>query len=326
MEKKIISNEEDFLDYLKKGLKDVNELEVVEISHSMLTLNLKIKGDDYNSSITPPVMRAILDIQEAIYRIYRDFSGESKLPNSKKLDLDIVVKVKKGSSDLFISFVEQFDIIKEMVSNMSGSQSLACFVVAASLFAIYKISSKHYDYLGKKNKADIELQKNKLEADIKKEENEIRQAEIEKDRNLFVVFSKILSDSDNVKENLLKKLEPITDNNILKVDNIEISKKNIIERLQSAPEEEDNEETKTIEGEFIVRTMFNNFEKLKGKMDIENIETQERIYNVELQPRSFYDNSSKVLQQSKNKTPVKLQLIVTMKNKEIIRAVLDKTL
>ena len=60
MEKKIISNEEDFLDYLKKGLKDVNELEVVEISHSMLTLNLKIKGDDYNSSITPPVMRLSL--------------------------------------------------------------------------------------------------------------------------------------------------------------------------------------------------------------------------------------------------------------------------
>lgn len=171
MADKVIYSEKELLEYLEVGFKDIRELAEVELDPSLLRLNLKIKGDNYNSSITPPVMRAILEMQEAIYRIYREYSGEKQLTQSKKLELDVVVKVEKGSSELLISFIEQFDLIKEAVKNMTGTQTLICFVATAVLFTTYKITGKAFDYLGKKKKMELELQKSKIDAEIKKEKN-----------------------------------------------------------------------------------------------------------------------------------------------------------
>lgn len=165
MADKVIYSEKELLEYLEVGFKDIRELAEVELDPSLLRLNLKIKGDNYNSSITPPVM------QEAIYRIYREYSGEKQLTQSKKLELDVVVKVEKGSSELLISFIEQFDLIKEAVKNMTGTQTLICFVATAVLFTTYKITGKAFDYLGKKKKMELELQKSKIDAEIKKEKN-----------------------------------------------------------------------------------------------------------------------------------------------------------
>ncbi|QEJ96782.1 hypothetical protein FUT82_01440 [Treponema phagedenis] len=51
---------------------------------------------------------------------------------------------------------------------MTGTQTLIGFVVAAALFTTYKITSKAFDYFGKKKKMDLELQKSKMDAEIKK--------------------------------------------------------------------------------------------------------------------------------------------------------------
>ena len=65
----------------------------------------------------------------------------------------------------------QTDLIKEAVKNLTGTQTLICFVATAVLFTTYKITGKAFDYLGKKKKMELELQKSKIDAEIKKEEN-----------------------------------------------------------------------------------------------------------------------------------------------------------
>ncbi|NVP22799.1 hypothetical protein HPC63_15355 [Treponema phagedenis] len=107
---------------------------------------------------------------------------------------------------------------------MTGTQTLIGFVVAAALFTTYKITSKAFDYFGKKKKMDLELQKSKMDAEIKKEKNKTKQEELKKDVAVLDALSKTLEGNDRTKEKILKNLQLITDENSLKADGVEISK------------------------------------------------------------------------------------------------------
>lgn len=99
---------------------------------------------------------------------------------------------------------------------MTGEQTLVLFLVSASLFATYKISSKAFDYFGKKNKRNLELQKNKIEAEIKKEKTKTKQEELKKDVAVIDALSKTLESNDRT-------LEPQDEREMFQKQNLRVS-------------------------------------------------------------------------------------------------------
>lgn len=72
-------------------------------------LEIYLKGKDFDSSLTPPVMKGLLEFQKGIYHSYAVAKYEDasrRLTDEEKKALEIVVKVESGSSDLSVDFQE----------------------------------------------------------------------------------------------------------------------------------------------------------------------------------------------------------------------------
>lgn len=102
------------------------------------TLNLYLKGDKFHQSITPTVMKGLLEFQKGIYRSYAvakyDHPGK-RLSEQEREDLEIRVDIKDGSSDLDINFQElATKLLGQMVGKMDSQDIVITIVTIAVLY------------------------------------------------------------------------------------------------------------------------------------------------------------------------------------------------
>ncbi len=102
------------------------------------TLNLYIKGDKFHQSLTPTVMKGLLEFQKGIYRSYAaakyDHPGK-RLSEQEREDLEIRVDVKDGSSDLDINYQElAAKLLEQMVGKMDSQDIVVTIVTIAVLY------------------------------------------------------------------------------------------------------------------------------------------------------------------------------------------------
>ena len=118
-----ISNENDAFTFLEtlKSL-DAEAINDVEVSFDgWPVLDIVLKGKDYNSTITPPIMVGLIEFQKALYRSFALAKYNSvninKLTNAEKDELEIKVSVSQGSSIIGIDLqkiLEKFMNISQM--------------------------------------------------------------------------------------------------------------------------------------------------------------------------------------------------------------------
>ena len=102
----IIQNEEDAYQILQRAhngeLGPYSEI----IFDGWPTLNIYLKGNKFHQSLTPTIMRGLLEFQKGIYQSFASAKYNhptKRLSEAEKKDLEIRVNVSKGSSDLLIS-------------------------------------------------------------------------------------------------------------------------------------------------------------------------------------------------------------------------------
>lgn len=102
------------------------------------SLNIYLKGPKFHQSITPTVMKGLLEFQKSIYRSYAvaGFGDPSKrLTDEEKKDLEIKIDVKKGSSQFDINFTEiATKLIEALGARMSPTEVLCTVVSVAALY------------------------------------------------------------------------------------------------------------------------------------------------------------------------------------------------
>ncbi len=141
MNKIVISNEEDALNFLEKYIDDVKSIEEVSIKN-WENFHIHLVGEKYHQSITPSVMRGIIELQQAIYEAYAisryNQKNVNRLTNDEKKLLELQVKVNDGSSELEIDINAVFNtLIEATAGKMSSGESLFLFVFAISAYFSY---------------------------------------------------------------------------------------------------------------------------------------------------------------------------------------------
>lgn len=109
------------------------------------SLELLIKGDKFSQSITPSVMKGLLEFQRGIYKAYAAAKyGEStkRLTEEEREKLEIQVDVRTGSSQLGIDFTKiATHIVDQLADTLEPSQTIFLVVFISLLFfgdSVYK--------------------------------------------------------------------------------------------------------------------------------------------------------------------------------------------
>lgn len=125
-----ITNEQEAWDLLDRALNGEQFPENIQlVFDGWPTWGMRITGHDWQSSVPTRIMAPLLEVQKDIYRSYTSSvygtTNIKRLTNEERDDLELIVKVDKGSSDYKAELFNQLTMLaSKMVSNMNGTESL----------------------------------------------------------------------------------------------------------------------------------------------------------------------------------------------------------
>lgn len=148
------------------------------------TLNLYLQGDKFHQSITPTVMKGLLEFQKGIYRSYAAAKYDhpaKRLSEQERDDLEIRVDVNDGSSDLEINFQELATKLFEQMVGKMDSQDIAVTIITIAV--LYFGTSAYRSFLESRKETRIkeisdETQRETLSALKYTTEQETKRAQI----------------------------------------------------------------------------------------------------------------------------------------------------
>lgn len=110
----------------------------IEIGH-IAPLEIKLKGEKFNHSLTTTVMKGLIDFQESINRSYciakYNSSDLRYLEDYERENLELVIVVNSGCTEIWADFKEIIKEIKEFCVDMTPNQKIAviCLFLASIL-------------------------------------------------------------------------------------------------------------------------------------------------------------------------------------------------
>lgn len=130
------------------------------------TLSIYLQGDKFHQSITPTVMRGLLEFQRGIYQSYAaaKYNHPTKrLSEEEKRALEIRVDVKDGSSDFGINFSE---LAAKLIEHLGGKmEPVHVIVTVLSIAVLYFGSSAYKSFLEHRK----EIRTKELSDDVQRE-------------------------------------------------------------------------------------------------------------------------------------------------------------
>ena len=194
----ILTNEEDAFKLLEKIANGDFSQNLSEIDFGNWSkLSIRLTGEDFHSSITPTVMKGLIDVQNGIYKSYciMRYGTEStrQLTDDERKKLEILVIVTEGSAliEAFLGPVAE-ELAKGVFDNMPIEAKIALILLVLFGFGTYKAISAYMS-----NKKEIRLKE--IEESNKTEvEKELLKAELER--------LKLVTDSHNKNLETLAKI------------------------------------------------------------------------------------------------------------------------
>lgn len=147
----IINSPNDAFVLLKQLLEDKNKNSTYEVDIGNLPpLEIYLKGDKFDNSLTTGVMHGLIDLQNSIYRSYALLKHGGTdlrlLKDYEKEALELKVVVKKGSSDLEVDTDNLVNKLVELMGKMESKHILVSIcVITLALFG-YGVTSRYFDF------------------------------------------------------------------------------------------------------------------------------------------------------------------------------------
>lgn len=146
----VIRNEQDAYDFLRQLYEDkVSDLKQLKIEFvGWPVIQMKVIGERYHSTITPPIMKAFLKLQEGMYRAYSiAVYGEVKrLSDTEKKQLELVIKVAEGCSEISDNGnINWTELCKTLIHKMPSKYLL---IGILTFMVLYFGEGFYQDYLG----------------------------------------------------------------------------------------------------------------------------------------------------------------------------------
>jgi hypothetical protein len=152
----VIKNEDDAYRILELAAEDkIGEYNEI-IFDGWPTLNIYLKGEKFQKSLTPTVMKGLIELQKGIYQSYSaaKFNTPNKrLTDEEKDSLELRVVVNEGSSDLDINFTEiAVQLVRELGPKLDPNYIL---ITVVGIAVMYFGHSAYKTYL--ENRKEVRL-------------------------------------------------------------------------------------------------------------------------------------------------------------------------
>lgn len=160
----IIRSDEEAFAWLEKYLAGVAEADELKLEQWPV-LSVRLTGDKFDQSLTPGVMKAFLELQSAINRSYAlEKYGEAnagRLSAEEKAELEIKVKVDKGSTLLVVNLQDVIDkVALKAVENMEPTHIVATAISIGLIWGGKAVWTRYLD-----NRKEIRMQEVRTEAE-----------------------------------------------------------------------------------------------------------------------------------------------------------------
>lgn len=143
-----LENSDDLIRIVEKALVDATILEDAEISLSpeLMKLSIHLEGE-YDSTITPAMMRSLLSIQDAIYEVYSSnhYGYKKRLSAEERESVELVATVRPGTTSIEVLL----DKAVEALSKMTGTQALIGIGILATAYLAGTLGKHAFDYFTK---------------------------------------------------------------------------------------------------------------------------------------------------------------------------------
>lgn len=99
-------------------------------------LEIYLRGKEFNSSVTPPLMRGLIEFQKGIYQSYaaaKYGNPTKRLSDEEKKALEIIVKVEGGSSGIEIDFQA---LAVELIKQIGGKMDTTHVLISVLTFLV----------------------------------------------------------------------------------------------------------------------------------------------------------------------------------------------
>jgi hypothetical protein len=313
-----IKSEKDLVNFLG-NIDDIKYLESNPLKLDETILKLKLEGDNFESSLPGSLIIGLAKYQEKIYTTFLTskygVGTKRKITSEEAKLLEIKVTVKQGSTEVWIKLL--IDKAWEVIGNMPTDQ------ISSTLITIAMIAAVAYCLKGLGSLAVKQALKTKRRALAEKKS--LSKDEVEK-KKLEILESSVNAAIEGMKMVSLGivQAEPsriAINDKIVSTSDI----KSAIDGLE--PEKPElKEEHSVISGTYRIQRVTFDFKRDSASADIFDVESGDPIHGLVMQPKHLSDGSYRVLKTAQDKQDVKLQIIITKRNDNIYKAVLDKIL
>ncbi|BBP76492.1 hypothetical protein PHLH7_25960 [Pseudomonas sp. Ost2] len=148
-------------------------------------LEVRLVGEKFDATITPPVMKSFLELQNLVYKSYAiaqyDTDDTRKLSSAEREELEILIKVEEGSSIFEIDFQGVLEKFAQKAAETMSPELIAITVIGLGVLWVGKASYGAYlDYRKevRLGEAKTEEQRNILETMKESSREETKRMEL----------------------------------------------------------------------------------------------------------------------------------------------------
>ena len=304
-----ISTEKEFIEFLN-NIDNEDFLRNSILKADRLSVSMKIEGENFDSSLTGSIIKALADYQNKIYHIYRTqkygLSSNKQLTDEELRALEIKVEIKPGCTEAVIGFVK--DIIPEVVKNMTGQETsntiIAVAGIVAGAWAIKGIVSTAISNAFKNKRHEID--------------SKIELAKTEKEKAYLTSIQSITHDAIEGMRSVASGIavtEPskvlIDDKSLTAAEAEDIALD--MKKPRKVPQSDGLPDHYTVQGDFKVLNI--NYEKAVTLMRAEHIKTKTIYDDISLMDGWLTEESFNILKDAQERDPVWFRIILTRDGK-----------
>lgn len=254
-------------------------------------ISIRVEGEGFHATITPSIMKGILDLQDAIDVIYKHRLGVYRLTNDQRRKVELVARVEPGSS-LFELDISNW--LKEL-RHMTPKQLIV--IGAAAVIGFGGLAGFRSYLSHRQDMAQIA-------------------ANSETQQQLIEVIG-TTTDALARQTRHIMAANPDT----VSIDDVEYSMQDLHD-IARVPRQRREEVTTVVEGLYLVTDL--HFDRSEDDIYIREAEAGTVYTGVALQSSILQAGDAEFLRQSANREPVEMRLVVTSRGGTPTGVVLDR--
>lgn len=309
-----ISNPKFIADLFKSAVtKDLTEVNI-SFDPEYAKLRIHIKGEGFNSTLTPSIMKGFLSLQDMIYRQYSllHYGCIRRLAAEERKMLEFTVVVSEGSTDTLVDLVKS---LENMIMGMESKHKLAAVAIAGVLTAGWALGTKYIDYKKEIETAHIEHEATVEMINTLKDSQDAATKLALEDKRI------ILEMQNNVYNSAIAVYSALKNEDIetLEINGNKVTKADIAELTRSERKKYEVEEN-IYSGQFNISAIYRENDNVY--IDAKQDNSRLSIGHINILADFISVNDYNWLKNAVEGKPVEMTITTTEKNGKIISAVL----